>query len=96
MFKTTAELDAQAAFYGRFDPLRGESMFSTPFFVRFNTNSVAFIPEDFKAGWIRSALAELERASSSSYRKFHRPLVCEAAINIEYRKSLLDEAFQSI
>lgn len=95
MFKTVAELNFRTAFYGSFDPLRGESDLNTPYFLRFNAVSIASIPEDFRVGWIRAVLAELERASSSSFRKFHQPLVYEAAINAQYREKLLTEAFSA-
>lgn len=95
IFKTEAELDSLTSHWGRFDPLRGESEFSTPYFLRFKAEDAAAFPEIFKAGWIRAVKAELDRATSSSFRKFHQPLVYEAAVNGRYRKNLLDEAFQA-
>ncbi|MBL8192063.1 MAG: phospholipase D family protein [Acidobacteria bacterium] len=96
MLKTEDELDSQTAYWGRFDPLKGESEFSTPYYLRFKTADSATIPEDFKAGWIRSILEEVNRAKYSSFHyRFHQPLVYEAAVNTSYRKKLLDEAFKA-
>jgi len=96
MLKTEDELDSQTAYWGRFDPLKGESELSTPYYLRFKAANSATIPEDFKAGWIRTILEEVNRAKYSSFHyRFHQPLVSEAAVNTSYRKKLLDEAFEA-
>ncbi len=96
MFKTEDELNSQTFHWGRFDPLRGEREFSTPYFLCFKAVEVAAIPEDFKAGWIRAALEEVNRAKFSSFHyKYHQPLVYEAAVNVQYREELFDEAFRA-
>ncbi|MBK7600323.1 MAG: hypothetical protein IPJ07_18120 [Acidobacteria bacterium] len=93
MFKSESELKSMTAYYGRYNPHRGESAALTPYFLQFNPDTDVFIPEEFKSGWIHSVLTELDRARSSSFRKYHQPLVYKAAINLSYRRELLKEAF---
>jgi hypothetical protein len=91
------ELQAKTVNGGRFDPLPGEEFDDTPYFFRFigSPNSIfADAPtNELKDAWIEAILSEMERCKSSSFRKFHEPVLYEAAVNLDYRKAVLDEAF---
>jgi len=91
-FELMPHLQAQAVSVWRFSPLRGEGI-DTPFFIRFkDARSILESPE-IKDGWLRAALREVARAKSSPYRKYHQPVVYEAAVNLDYRAAILEKAF---
>ena len=92
-FEHIPELQAKTVYYGRFNPLSGENKKDAPFFLRFKNPSVPLLSEDIRRGWIQSILIEKQRAKSSPYRKYHQPIVYEAAMNINYRSAVLSEAF---
>jgi hypothetical protein len=93
-FLQLPELRKQVDHYGYFKQMRGEEQIETPLFLRFNEISdLMLFDQQFKAGWIDAAKVEAGRAKNSPFRKFHEPAVYEAAMNLSYRKKLLDDAF---
>ena len=48
---------------------------------------------NIKEYWKKAVLAELKRGKKSGYKKFHKPLIYEAIMNLSYRSKLFDEAF---
>ena len=94
-FEILSELQDKAVSYGRFKPLRGESIMDVPFFVRFeNVNQILESP-DLRENWLDAASFEVQRAKSSPYRKFHQSIVYMAAVDSDFRKVILDEAFSN-
>jgi len=66
-----------------------------PFFVRFeNVNQILESP-DLRENWLDAASFEVQRAKSSPYRKFHQSIVYMAAVDSDFRKVILDEAFSN-
>jgi hypothetical protein len=91
------ELQSKTVSGGRFDPLPGEEFDDTPYFFRFigSPNSIFAdaATNELKDEWIEAVLSEMGRCKSSSYRKFHESVLYESAVNLDYRKAVLDEAF---
>jgi hypothetical protein len=93
-FETLPELESRVAKHERFNPLGGESGSEAPFFLEFgDVNEVRSLGE-FKQGWLDAVLVEVERAKSSTHRKYHQPLVYRAAVDLGYRDAVLSDAFQ--
>lgn len=90
-FAFLSELQARVAHYLRFDPLPGESV-NTPFLPYFKDID-ALLSGEWDEGWLRAAKAEITRATASPYRRYHQPVVYEAAVNLNYRALVLDAAF---
>lgn len=80
--------------HSRFDPLSGESEHETPYFLSFERGSESELTSHLREGWLQGVETELERASGSPYRSSHRPLLYKAAVDLDYRNKLLDEAFE--
>ncbi len=86
-----SRLQSSAAVEWRFGYLRGESPQSDPpYYLSFYD-----VPKeaDFKANWREAVFNELKRGKASSFRKYHEQIVYEAAMDLAYRKYLLDKAF---
>lgn len=90
-FETMVELGQKVVYH--FRALRGEHFADTPVFLGFDTPEAVLESADVREGWITAALLEVRRARSSPYRKYHQPVVYEAAVNLDYRKRVLDLAF---
>jgi len=50
----------------------------------------------FKTQWIHASAIEAARSSGSMNRERHRPIVYKAIFDLEYRVTLLDEAFNAV
>jgi hypothetical protein len=83
---------AEVIYYGHFDSLVYEKTLP-PFFLRLKNPEHLLMPGPLRDGWISAARAEIERSKGSPYRRAHRPIVYKAAVNREYRKTVLDKAF---
>jgi len=92
-FELLPELKASVESYGRFKPLRGESVMDVPFFIRIDNAKRIIESPEIRNGWLRAALREVTRAKSSPYRKYHQPAVYEVAVNLDYRAAILEKAF---
>ncbi len=92
-FELLPEFQNKAVSYGRFKPLRGESSGDTPFFVRFKNAPQILKSLRLKESWLDAASLETQRAKSSPYRRFHQSIVYRTAIDLNYRKEILDKAF---
>ena len=79
----------------RYRPQRGEFKDEVPYWVRYYGTPNRVLSGDLKGDWKMAVLAELQRQKRSGFRKFHEPLVYEAAVNTNYRALILDEAFSS-
>ena len=90
-FKVMAEL-AQRVVYS-FKPLRGEHFADTPVFLRFESPGTILETADIREGWIAAALREVQRARGSPYRAYHQPVVYRAAIDLNFRREVLDLVF---
>lgn len=90
-FEAMMELAQKVVYH--FRPLRGEHFVDTPVFLGFDTPGVILETAYVREGWIAAALLEVQRAKGSPYRAYHQPVVYEAAINIDYRRKVLDLAF---
>jgi hypothetical protein len=93
------DLQAKAANVGRFEPLPGEEFDDTPYFIRFSglPNSIFnnALTNELKEEWMEAVLSEMSRCRSSPFRKFHEPVLYEAAVNLDYRKLVVDEVFSN-
>lgn len=83
---------ASVSHCSRFDALSGEGT-DTPFLPYFKDIGI-LLEGSWDKGWLSAAKAELTRARASPYRRHHQPVVYEAAVNLEYRILVLDEAFK--
>ena len=92
-FELLLELQASVEGYGRFNPLRGEGVMDVPFFIRVDNAKRILESPVLRKGWLDAALFEMQRARSSPYRKFHQSVVYEAAVNLDYRATILENAF---
>jgi len=96
-FSRIPELEARAAHTGRFNPFSGETEEDTPYFIWLKgTPNSLFDDEatdELKEEWREAVLFEVRHGRYSPFRKFHEPTVYEAAMNSEYRRRVLDEAF---
>jgi hypothetical protein len=79
----------------RFDPLLVEEsvMSPTPYFLWIKPDVYPILPKEMEPGWLDAVLAEAHRARASVYRGHHQPVVYRAAVDIPYRKRVLNEAF---
>jgi hypothetical protein len=91
-FELKPHLQTQAISDWRFSPLPGEGI-DTPFFIRFRDAGSILESPEIRDGWLDAALLEVQRAKSSPYRKFHQSIVYRAAVDLGYRKTILDKAF---
>lgn len=101
-FEFSPEVQAQttynprALYDWRFSPLfRSENPNETPFFIRFSDIHSVLESKEIQKHWISAISLEMKRATSSPYRKHHQPVVYEAAVNLDYRNMLLENAFSA-
>jgi hypothetical protein len=97
-FGQLPEFLAKAANTWRFKPFRGEKPEETPYgglwfagepdsiFLNDSSNKL-------KEAWKDAVLFEVNRARVSGFKKNHKSAVYEAAVNLNYRAEVLDEAF---
>ncbi len=93
-FEIMADLQTKVVDYGYFHPLPGENVADPPFLLYFEDIYAVPNSSEIIEGWLQAASIEVLRAKSSPYRKFHQPAVYESIVNLDYRTSLLNEAFQ--
>ncbi len=48
-----------------------------------------------KSKWLEASLDELQRKKSSLHRQYHEPLVYQAAVDLDYRALVLEQAFSA-
>lgn len=51
------------------------------------------VTNELHENWREAVLFEVSHGKVSPFRKFHEPVVYEAAVNLDYRKRILEEAF---
>lgn len=93
-FEIMPDLQAKVAGYGYFNPLPGENVTDPPFLLYFEDINFVLSSSNIVEGWLQAASNEVQRAKSSPYRKFHQPAVYKSIVDLDYRTSLLDEAFR--
>lgn len=76
-----------------FDPLRGENVVETPYLVFFKNTQTILEQSNAKESWLSAARLETKRATGSPYRRFHQPLIYKLASDLNYRQTILNEAF---
>jgi hypothetical protein len=86
--KGLGELIAQASNYERF-----ENEGSASHLLEFHDGLDRITIPVVKRGWLRAVLNEVDRGKRSPYRRYHEPAVYRAAVDHDYRRRVLDEAF---
>jgi hypothetical protein len=79
----------------QYKPIAGEIAEQAPYFFEFEGLPKRLLTVEHETAWKEAVLFEAQRYQSSPYRKHHELLFYEAAINIDYRTSLLNEIFSS-
>jgi len=83
--------------YGQFNPLGREAEEDLPYLIWLEGMPRSIFSDEetdeLKDSWREAVLAEMRRGKISPFRKFHEPLVYEAAVNLDYRERVLEEAF---
>lgn len=79
--------------HGRFEPLRGEGALDTPFLLYLSDTAVLFESSEWQHRWLDAAKNELHRAVASPYRRYHQPVVYQAATNLAFRQTILQASF---
>jgi hypothetical protein len=96
-FRRIPELHSKKARPWRFRPFAGESEEETPYFIWLEKKPSAILSEEItnelEDEWREAVLFEVNHGRTSSFRKFHEPVVYEAAVNLDYRAKVLEEAF---
>ncbi|HEY9809147.1 MAG TPA: HNH endonuclease [Halomicronema sp.] len=77
----------------QYSPHSGETAEQAPYFLGFEGLPKELLTIEQKLAWKRAILSEVKRCKGSPYKKFHESIVYEAAVNPNYRASLLNEAF---
>lgn len=83
--------------YGQFNPLGSEAEEEIPYLIWLKGMPRSVFSDEetdeLKENWREAVLVEMRRGKTSPFRKFHEPLVYEAAVNLDYRRRVLEEAF---
>lgn len=77
-----------------FKAQRGEEDIDVPYYVAFPGIPTAILSNSFDRAWKSAALVELERRKGSPIRDKHEPLIYRAAVDMDFRNFVLDEAFR--
>ena len=82
--------------WNQFRNLSGEYS-EPPYFLRFG-NFPALLhwletSEQIYQSWSKALLAEVKRAKSSPFRKFHEPLVYKMAVDVNFRAKIFDMVY---
>lgn len=88
------ELVELADYHFPFDPLSGEDETDTPHYVEYIGSPDRMLTREFKQAWLDSASREVDRATSSPYKRHHESVVYETARNHDYREKVIREAFK--
>lgn len=98
-FRRIPELQSKKARPWRFRPFAGESLEETPYFIWLEKKPTVILSEEIsnelEDEWREAVLFEVNHGRISSFRKFHEPVVYEAAVNLDYREKVLNEAFSN-
>jgi hypothetical protein len=78
---------------GFYSPLSGEAPEDVPGASYVRSAAGVLRNEELKQNWLAAARRELDRRKSSTHRRFHEPLYYRLAVDPDYRKRVLDEAF---
>lgn len=80
---------------GRYSPWRGEAIEDVPYWwEKYPETPNEVLSGEFKEEWKNAVRSELRRGKRSGFRKYHDSRIYDAAVDLEYRASLLDEAFR--
>ncbi len=74
-------------------PRKDETEATAPWWISFEVDDPSEVPESVKEHWRRLVRREVDHGKYSSYRKHHEPVVFEAAMDVGFRKRVLDQAF---
>ncbi len=78
----------------RYKPLSwARESIETPFMIAVDDIFSILSDENLSAGWLYACKLEMKRVRRSPFKKFHYPIVLQAAFNRPLRESLLAEAF---
>lgn len=66
-----------------------------PYWFEFPGDPYEFITPELQQDWKTAVLNERDRGNHSPYRKHHKASSYKAAVNIDYRKQVLSEAFST-
>ena len=97
-YKSIPELSHKKKLYSawQFGNLPGEYS-EPPYYLRFgDLNELLYLldtSENVRQCWLDAAVAEVNRAKASPFRKFHRPLAYDAVMDIDFRAKVLDAAY---
>jgi len=83
-----------ADYYFPFYSFSDEKETETPHYVEYIGTPNRMTSRKFRQMWIDAACQEVDRAEASPYKRYHEPVVYEAARNREYRQRVLEEAFE--
>lgn len=92
-FDRRAHLRPLTVGVGRYDALRGEDIFSVPFFLSITRPDPLAVTDELRGGWLSAAKYELERASASPFRRFHSEHAYRAVVDPQERTRLIAAAF---
>jgi hypothetical protein len=93
--KSRAHNISRVTYEGGFRPTPREKKNDTqpPYFL--NLNTIDDVTQRIKQDWIETACDEIENASGSLQRQFHKPAAYKLITDLDYRAQVLDEAFSS-
>ncbi len=91
-FERMPHLRDQVLMVWTFRQRRGENT-DAPFYILLKDAPSILESPEIKEGWLRAALHQVPRAQSSPYRKYHQSVVYKAAVNLDYRAAILEQAF---
>ena len=96
-FSRIPALKAKAVDTWRYKPFSGETQEEAPYFIWLKDAPHSIfadeITSELEDEWREAVIFEVEHGKSSPFRKYHERVVYEAAVNLTYRRELLDEAF---
>ncbi|MBD3372725.1 MAG: hypothetical protein GF403_08425 [Candidatus Coatesbacteria bacterium] len=72
---------------------KGESLDNTPYFFAFTAEVLTDISQELLDVWQLEVVRNVSIRNASPYKDHHNPLAYQAAIDHDFRKQLLDEAF---
>jgi len=75
-----------------FHALSGENETDVPYLLQFQSAEEILDNTELRDCWIKAVKRELNRAKSSSFRKFHAPEAYMLVMNRDYRKLILEKA----
>lgn len=77
----------------QYKPHVGEIAEQAPYFLALEGFPQSLLTAEQKTAWKQAIISELERCQSSPYKKYHEPIVYQAAVDMNYREVLLNQLF---